>query len=1416
MTKKKRILSLFLSIAILLSICPAQVFAQELSEYRIGFWNDFPGSGTQEDPYQIRSAEDLQHLAESVNAGNSYSGNYFTQTDDITLTGSWIPIGSEKVPFAGTYLGNSYTISGLSITGTTNYLGLFGVVTGGVDGVVLKGAVIHGSSFLGAIAGSNKNTNQDGTTGRITNCQIIDSVITGGSSLGGISGSAFGDISGCTVSNTTISGKNYVGGITGTLSPKDYPNTNWGRRITSIEGCIIQNSQVSGEEGIGGICGYKPDGATSCGTYQPTIHACFNDNTTVSGTSSVGGILGEVYHFYTEDYLTVSQCANTGSVTASEYAGGIVGSADSCAFGNGYTLIENCFNTGNITISDRFAGGICGGTYKTIQNCHNIGEVRGSSYAASICGCTSYSRGTATITSCYYLSGCKSDSQAKSLSAQEFLDEASFTDWDFQTVWMMNSVIGAPILQKNAGTILDKVVSCRIAVVDSLDGTPISGADIAIFERESKLGQTDETGTFYLKDQIRTFSNNYQLIISAPGYESFLCYLSDLKVSETDYADNLVSLTRGSSEDHTYVNAHIDFANNRYGPFEQRNGFNNAYWFATSDDTLWAYRIWEVAGDIGEIASLKFSDLLVFENYYELFITDYLITVSGDSKTLMRDKIFENAQAQKVDIYNDVIKGIIGNIVTLAKTTNYTQEEWEKILGEKYSSSFWELFLEKFHDPARLDVELNELFDEPWSLSENDKEVYNEFLAASVKNTSLQEAVFNDLRKEYDFTQLADKLGSDAVKKFADVCATAKVCINTNRDVFQVLFDTYDEMLKDNLNLALSFKNELDRFYAIATNETALKTYLSKNLVLVEAGAVWKLAFQQVFNTWMNNTIVSAINIPGFGTAQLGALIATYKGTYSLLDKLTKISGKGKLYQIMYYVAPVEAGMNKAMLTYGETLTCEKSEASAGFYDLAFSCMRDLNIYLFQTLYDYGALFDSTSWPSPSKVDAAAKQTMELAAICQTAWKTASCHGNILSNRYKISSVMCPVDVYLYDSEQNLLASIIDDEVTCLEDDSIVLLNCNGKKTFMYPADKDYHIEIIPRENGNMAYYIAEVDETLSVKRNVEFYDIPIQTGKTLTGDIPQAFDVEKQVYSLKGADETIPCDYDSNDVDIPVESINLSPSHLELTVGETAACSASVLPANATYRRLDWQTDDVSVATVNTQGVLTATGAGTTTITVTAGTQSATCTVTVSPAVCAHTDLTYTEAAAPDCVHTGNHAYWTCNSCGQVFKEDQVTLTTVEDETLPPNDSHDWAEATCTTPKTCRRNGCGLTEGQPLGHRYGAGWSADADTHWHTCTRCGDHGDDAIHEPDRDAPGAGIPVLCRVCGRFLKEALPYSIYDVNQDGTINLLDVTHTQRFYGLTSKDSGWSPAADVNQDGAVDITDLILILNHFFFLT
>ena len=82
----------------------------------------------------------------------------------------------------------------------------------------------------------------------------------------------------------------------------------------------------------------------------------------------------------------------------------------------------------------------------------------------------------------------------------------------------------------------------------------------------------------------------------------------------------------------------------------------------------------------------------------------------------------------------------------------------------------------------------------------------------------------------------------------------------------------------------------------------------------------------------------------------------------------------------------------------------------------------------------------------------------------------------------------------------------------------------------------------------------------------------------------------------------------------VPVQSVSLSQSALTLKRGGSATLTATVLPADATNRAVVWTVSPSGYATVSA-GKVTASKAGTCTVTATAGGKSASCTVTVEAA---------------------------------------------------------------------------------------------------------------------------------------------------------------------------------------------------------
>ena len=159
---KKRIGSLFLVLALCLSLMPMTVLAEDATAWDGSIATAFAGgTGTESDPYQIADGAQLAYLASEVNKGQAYENSYFVLTADVNLGNiEWTPIGNsfsdalfggtDYSLFAGNLDGKGHTISNISI-GTENnpfesdVFGLFGATDGKISNLNLDGVTICGS-----------------------------------------------------------------------------------------------------------------------------------------------------------------------------------------------------------------------------------------------------------------------------------------------------------------------------------------------------------------------------------------------------------------------------------------------------------------------------------------------------------------------------------------------------------------------------------------------------------------------------------------------------------------------------------------------------------------------------------------------------------------------------------------------------------------------------------------------------------------------------------------------------------------------------------------------------------------------------------------------------------------------------------------------------------------------------------------------------------------------------------------------------------------------------------------------------------------------------------------------------------------------------------------------------------------------
>lgn len=191
-------------------------------------------------------------------------------------------------------------------------------------------------------------------------------------------------------------------------------------------------------------------------------------------------------------------------------------------------------------------------------------------------------------------------------------------------------------------------------------------------------------------------------------------------------------------------------------------------------------------------------------------------------------------------------------------------------------------------------------------------------------------------------------------------------------------------------------------------------------------------------------------------------------------------------------------------------------------------------------------------------------------------------------------------------------------------------------------------------------------------------------------------------------------CDHQGTMVTEPaVITLSLSKTELTLnTLGESCNLDATVSSNTTVAKSFQWSTSDSAVATVDTNGIVTAVGDGTAVITVThtPSGKTAICSVVVKAHM--HTMKTVSEVPAA-CNESGLQAHYQCSGCDGIFLDAEGKTATASDALIIP----------------------------PKGHIEAEQWFSDDETHWHLCFDCKELLEETKqpHSLEEDA--------CSVCG---------------------------------------------------------------------
>ena len=329
---KKRLLSAFLAVMIVLTMAPVAFAAEEA-------WN----------------GDTLKKLFTDVKAGESGSGNVTVTIDkDYNLTGyNWTALTVDGYNGAGivTVEGNNHTITGLN---TSLFAGGFA----GTSGIVIKDLTLDNVSI-------EDTTNEQGIGAFINNVDSMPKI----------------ELNNCHLTDSTITstGGARVGGLIGWTSGYNKKDDGPVDTYITVTNCSVENTKITAKGSVGGIIGHAGANPATYHTFtNNTVTGC-TLHSTDDGGWRVGVVVGTVnvgevaLNNTTESGNTVTQTGKTAPAGQSNLYGRFVPGTTGKLVIDGTAVFDSSIvavvdNKGYKTLADAVAAAQGGATVKLLKD----------------------------------------------------------------------------------------------------------------------------------------------------------------------------------------------------------------------------------------------------------------------------------------------------------------------------------------------------------------------------------------------------------------------------------------------------------------------------------------------------------------------------------------------------------------------------------------------------------------------------------------------------------------------------------------------------------------------------------------------------------------------------------------------------------------------------------------------------------------------------------------------------------------------------------------------------------------------------------------------------------------------------------------------------------------------------------------
>jgi hypothetical protein len=437
----------------------------------------------------VSTCEELQNMKSNLAA------DYILINDiDCSQSQAWNngagfePIGTQAQPFKGSLSssardGQAFAIYDLYINRPKEtYVGLFGYISPTnadvhISNIGLVNPTITGDDFVGGIAGITRYTSID-------RCFVESGKITGSYSVGGISGIHIDGNIDNTYTDTTVMAQSTAGGLVGdnkSIINNSYTTGEIIGTSSTIGGLVgandhyqtIKNSystaDVTGFYVVGGLVGMNQGnieksyatgdvaGSHVLGGLVGINRERISDSYAIGNVASedygnlnniVGGLVGELYSGNNTDLSAIiERCYATGNVSSDTHVGGLVGFVDDGS-------ITESYATGSVSGYD-YVGGLVGQNVayyfnSIINQSYATGLVVGHQYVGGLVGDNYSQKREAIVLKSYWDTDRSNQDHSDGGTGKttaEMMQQATFLDWNFDTVWQIDENISYPYFQ---------------------------------------------------------------------------------------------------------------------------------------------------------------------------------------------------------------------------------------------------------------------------------------------------------------------------------------------------------------------------------------------------------------------------------------------------------------------------------------------------------------------------------------------------------------------------------------------------------------------------------------------------------------------------------------------------------------------------------------------------------------------------------------------------------------------------------------------------------------------------------------------------------------------------------------------------------------------------------------------------------